>query len=241
MKIEKVIIMLLALSSLTLTGCQKVKTNQQVLISGNCGESWRSIPRGEGVPTAFGNPCFMRVSLPNYPMQGDMKFVANMEGRVRVETVIDYDYSIVDAMLFIQQAKFLGKDTSRTVEPDTDETERTEPSQPAMEQAENAVIDKRIKDVAKEYFVSKNIVDLDQLKAEDELLSLTNKELAPYGVKLNFITLTLDLDAQTRQAVDIASALKIYKSGGLENIAEKAIVARAGASNIHVELKERNK
>jgi hypothetical protein len=56
-------------------------------------------------------------------------------------------------------------------------------------------------------------------------------------VHLNFITLTFDLDEQTRQAIDVSTAMKIYESKGLQEIGKQVISKRAGATKIVVENK----
>jgi hypothetical protein len=70
---------------------------------------------------------------------------------------------------------------------------------------------------------------------ETLLLNESNKVLEPLGVRLNFITLTFDLDDQTRQAIDVSTAMKVYVSKGLEDVGKQVISARAGAAKIVVE------
>ena len=151
-------------------GCHYAKSNQQVLVSDDCGVSWRKIDAGESVPAGTANPCYMRVVIPNFPMQGNAVFVTNLAGKVRVETHIDYDYSINNSLAFIKEAKTLGK---ANVDPD----EAIDPS--TFESAENRVIDKRIRDVAKELFLTQDIIELDQAQLEDALLDSCNKRLEP--------------------------------------------------------------
>ena len=69
------------------------------------------------------------------------------------------------------------------------------------------------------------------------LLHESNKVLEPLGVHLNFITLTFDLDEQTRQAIDVCTAMKIYQSKGLNEAGAKIMEARAGATKITIENK----
>lgn len=107
----------------------------------------------------------------------------------------------------------------------------------AFEGAENMVIDKRIKDIAKGVFINADIVELDQSDMEAHLLNESNKILEPLGVHLNFITLTFDLDEQTRQAIDVTTAMKIYESKGLQEIGKQVIIQRAGATKIIIENK----
>jgi hypothetical protein len=213
---------------LILQACNYSKSNQQVVISDDCGKSWERINAGESVPYGTGNPCFMKVVMPNFPMQGESKFICNLMEKVRANTHIDYDYSIVDPLAFIQQAKYLGKANT-----DADSQDALDGS--AFEGAENMVIDKRIKDVAKSLFIKEDIVELDQSELENTLLEHSNKVLEPLGVRLNFITLTFDLDEQTRQAIDVSTAMKIYQSKGLGDLGKEVMHARAGAPRIIVE------
>jgi hypothetical protein len=215
---------------LIITACSYSKSNQQVLVSSDCGVSWKQINAGESVPKGGLNYCYMKVVIPNFPMQGDMDFVANLMEKVRVKTVIDYDYSITGAIQFIKQAKYLGKANK-----DADDNAALDPS--AFEGAENIVIDKRIKDVAKALFINEDIIEMDQQDLENKLLIASNKVLEPLGVHLNFITLTFDPDEQTRQAIDVSTAMKIYKSKGLEELGKQVISARAGATKVSVENK----
>lgn len=210
-------------------GCYYAKSNQQVVVSKDCGVTWSKINAGESVPRPGVNPCYMKVVIPNFPMQGESRFITNLKDKVRTVTHIDYDYSIIEPLSFIKQAKFLGKANT-----DADDNDAIGSN---FEGAENMVIDKRIKEVAKNLFVDEDIVELDQSDLEDRLLSESNKILEPLGVKLNFITLTFDLDEQTRQAIDVATAMKIYKSKGMENIGSEVMKERAGATKVTVENK----
>jgi hypothetical protein len=162
-------------------------------------------------------------------MQGESKFISNLKDRVRANVHIDYDYSIIAPLEFIKQAKFLGK---ANVSPDDEAALGT-----SFEGAENMVIDKRIKDVAKSVFIDADIVELDQSEMENHLLEASNKVLEPLGVRLNFITLTFDLDEQTRQAIDVSTAMKIYESRGLTELGKQVMIQRAGATKMVVENK----
>lgn len=215
---------------LLITSCNYAKSNQQVLVSTDCGMTWKMINAGDAVPKGTMNPCYMKVVIPNFPMQGDSKFITNLKDRVRASVHIDYDYSIVNPLAFIKQAKYLGKANA-----DADSEGALDPG--AFEGAENMVIDKRIKDIGKAIFLNEDIVELDQADLENALLVEANKILEPLGVHLNFITLTFDLDEQTRQAIDVSTAMKIYESRNLKEVGEKVMVQRAGATKITVENK----
>lgn len=190
--------------------------------------NWSQIPAGDAVPKGAMNPCYMKVVIPNFPMQGDSKFVTNLKDRVRASVHIDYDYSITKPLAFIRQAKYLGKANAHA-----DKNEALSPA--AFEGAENMVIDKRIRDVSKALFLTEDIVELDQAEIENSLLVQSNKVLEPLGVHLNFITLTFELDEQTRQAIDVSTAMKIYESRNLTEVGKQVMIERAGATRIVIE------
>ena len=213
----------------TMQSCNYAKSNQQVVVSDDCGMTWKKINAGDAVPKVGLNACYMKVVIPNYPMQGESKFISNLKDRVRANVHIDYDYSITEPLAFIKQAKYLGKANT--------DADNEDAIGNAFEGAENMVIDKRIKDVAKGVFIDADIVELDQSEMETHLLNESNKVLEPLGVHLNFITLTFDLDEQTRQAIDVSTAMKIYESKGLQDIGKQVMSQRAGATKIVVENK----
>jgi hypothetical protein len=213
-----------------LQGCSYAKSNQQVVVSTDCGMNWAKIKPGDAVPKGIGNPCFMKVVMPNYPMQGDSRFTSNFKDRVRAAVQIDYDYSITDPLAFIRQAKFLGKANR-----DADSKDALDPS--AFEGAENMVIDKRIRDTSKGLLLVEDIVELEQAELENKIFTESNKVLEPLGIHLNFIALTFDLDEQTRQAIDVSTAMKIYESKALTDLGKQVIAAKAGASKLVIESK----
>lgn len=213
-----------------LSGCNYAKSNQQVLVSTDCGMTWEAIEAGDAVPKGTMNPCFMKVVIPNFPMQGESKFIGNLKDRVKVNVEIDYDYSITNGLSFIKEAKSLGK---ANADADSDDALNNT----SFESAENRVIDKRIREVAKGLFLNEDIVDMEQADLEEKLEIESNKLLEKYGVRLNFLTLTFIPDEQTRQAIDVATAMRIYESKGIKEVGEKVIAARAGAPKIVVENK----
>jgi hypothetical protein len=216
--------------ALVATGCNYAKSNQQVLVSDDCGMTWKAIEAGDAVPKGTMNPCYMKVVIPNFPMQGESKFIGNLKDRVKVNVEIDYDYSITNGLAFIKEAKSLGK---ANVDADSEEALNGA----AFESAENRVIDKRIREIAKGLFLNEDIVDMEQADLEEKLEIESNKLLEKYGVRLNFLTLTFIPDEQTRQAIDVATAFRIYESKGIREIGEKVITARAGATKVVVENK----
>ncbi len=227
LKITNAILFFMVFAGAGLQSCNYAKSNQQVVISKDCGMTWEQIEAGDAVPKGGLNACYMKVVIPNFPMQGESVFITNLKDRVRANVNIDYDYSIIKPLNFIAQAKYLGKANT-----DADNAEAVGAN---FETAENMVIDKRIKDVAKNVFIDADIVELDQSEMENKLLAESNKILEPLGVHLNFITLTFDLDEQTRQAIDVTTAMKIYESKGLTDLGKEVMKQRAGATKVEVQ------
>lgn len=204
------------------TGCDYAQANVNTLVTDNCGVGWKLIPAGKSIPKGVGNPCFYKVTIPDYPMQGDSRFKVVFAENVLASLDVSYDYTITDPMRFIQEAKYLGKTNNDQVG-----------SQ--FEAAENTVIDKRIKDAVRGRLAKEDVVTFSPSDFEDLLLPELNKLLQPRGVTVNFLSLVPVYDEQTAQAVDVATAMKIYSSKNLEKLGEQVIANRAGASKIVVE------
>lgn len=95
-------------SMLVVAACDRAPANTKTLVTNNCGSTWTAVKTGERIPSSVG-PCEYKTVLPDYPMQGDTEFQAQFEGNVLVRVKIGYDYEIVDPVLFLGEAKFLGK------------------------------------------------------------------------------------------------------------------------------------
>ncbi len=214
--------LLVALLPAALTSCDYAKANVNTLVTDDCGVNWKLIAAGKSVPKGVGNPCFYKVTIPDYPMQGDSHFKVVFAENVLASLDVSYDYTITNPMSFIQEAKYLGKTNSDDVGTQ-------------FEAAENTVIDKRIKDAVRGRLSREDVVTFSPSDFEDLLLPELNKLLQPRGVTVNFLSLVPVYDEQTAQAVDVATAMKIYTSKNLEKLGEQVIANRAGASRIVVE------
>ena len=71
----------LGVCAVVLSSCNYAKSNQQVVVSDDCGMTWKKIESGDAVPKAGLNVCYMKVVIPNYPMQGESKFISNKSGK----------------------------------------------------------------------------------------------------------------------------------------------------------------
>jgi hypothetical protein len=217
---------LLAVALMTLAACgQRAVTNMQTLVSSDCGRTWRLIPVGSSIPRAY-LACDLRVSIPNYPMQGDAQFKVNFKNRVLVTNSASYEYTITDPMKFITNARYVGRQNSAADGGDNSAT--------AYETAENLLIDRRIREVASALLREEDIVVFDSTVFEDRLLIEVNKVLESRGVVLNSVAFVPVPDVQTRQAIDAGAAIRVYEAIGLGELGRQMMIARAGASTVTV-------
>ena len=217
-----------ALSMLTLQSCDRSQANVRTLISNDCGVTWELIPAGQTIPKRL-TACELKTTIPGAPMTGESHFKTNFANKVKTNIDMDYEYEIVDPVKFITEAPYLAKTNS-----DADEVS-SDPSR--FESAENSIIDKRIKDIARDLLLNIDIVEFDQSEFEDTLQVQVNKALAERGVRINYLSFVPTPSEQTEQAMDVATAMKIYQSKGLEEIGEKVIANKAGATRVEMSVK----
>lgn len=217
---------LMAATALSTAACsQRAVTNMQTLVSSDCGRNWKLISAGNTIPRQM-LACDLRVSIPNYPMQGDAQFKVNFKNRVLVTNSASYEYTITDPLKFIANARYIGRQNSAADGSDNTATQ--------YESAENLLIDRRIREVASTLLREEDIVDFDSTLFEDKLLVDVNKVLEPRGVVLNSIAFVPTPDVQTRQAIDAGAAIRVYEAIGLGDLGRQMMVARAGASTVTV-------
>ncbi len=211
----------------TIQSCDYAQSNVQTLVTDDCGVSWKLIEPGQSVPRGIG-VCHYVVTVPNYPMQGDAKFTCAFKGNVNCKINVYYDYNIVSAKVFIGEAKFLGK--ARTSSETNDDAQTG-----VFEQAENSVIDKRVKNVIGDLLIGEDATDFDQNVFEGKVFDKINETLKQRGVALNFIEIVPEFGEQTTQAIDVATAMKVYETKNLVDVGKDVIRAKAGATKVSVQ------
>ncbi len=215
----------LLIAGIFITSCDYAQNNVQTLITDDCGQTWEFIPPGHSIPKRVG-VCQYKITLPNAPMQGEVIFKGTFREKVRATIDVDYSYNIVDGKKFISVAKQLGK-------PNSDSDDKSN-SAFAFESAENTVIDKVIKTIANDMLEKEDIIEYDESTFEDRLYVAVNKSLENRGIQIEYINFVPVPDEQTKQAIDVATAMKIYKVNGLEDVGKAVIIAKAGASKINI-------
>ncbi len=214
---------LLIVSAITFQSCDRSQANVQTLISNDCGQSWEIVPAGNVIPKRI-TACEIKTTLPSSPMTGQSNFKTSFKNQVLTDIRLDYEYEITDALKFINNAKYLAKTNS-----DGDDVSA---NSSRFESAENTIIDKRVKDISRKLLENIDIVDFDQSDFETALQESVNKQLAERGVKINFISFVPIPSEQTAQAIDVATAMRIYESKGLMEIGKEVMANRAGANKI---------
>ena len=221
-------ILTIALMAMTLTSCDRSQANVQTLISNDCGVSWELIKPGQVIPKRIG-PCDLKTTVPGAPMTGESHFKTTFANKVKANIDMDYEYEVIDPVKFITEAPYLAKTNA---DPDDVSANNSR-----FESAENSIIDKRIKESARELLQDVDIVEFDQSEFEDTLLNVVNKSLENRGVRLNFLSFVPTPSEQTEQAIDVATAMKIYESKGLQEVGKTVIANKAGATKVEMSVK----
>lgn len=225
-KIKQIGILCIALIMLTIQSCSdRAQANVETLVSSDCGKNWKLIEIGQSIPRSM-YACDMRTTLPSAPMTGSSHFETTFKNSVKAAIDLDYEYEIENSLQFITQAPYLAKSNV-----DADDVSG---NNARFESAENAIIDKRIKDNARDLLGNIDIVEFDQSDFEEKLLEKVNAQLKTLGVSLNFLSFVPTPSEQTAQAIDVAQAMKIYDSKGLSDIGKQVMASRAGATKINV-------
>jgi hypothetical protein len=216
-----------AVAALLLVGCaDRVASNVNVLSTTDCGANWTLLDTGTGVPRHTGNRCGYNTAIPNWPMAGDTKFKTQFS-RVLSDVSLSYTYTISNPLAFIEEARYLGK-MGGSLELSA------EGLGDRYEMAENLIIDKKLREITTELTQDKDVVTANPADLEELIFKRVNDVLEKKGVILSDLALVLEVDAQTRLAIDSVTALRVYESAGMADVGKQVIAARAGATQISI-------
>lgn len=229
---RKLPLLLSILLVLLVAACDRAPSNVMVLNTADCGKSWNLIPTGSTIPKNTTNFCGYNITLPDYPMQGGAEFRTQFMNNVLVKVQITYDYQIVDALKYINFAKFLGKMKDSTT--DGGDANADDKGSSKYEAAENVVIDVRLRELVTNSTHTQDIVKFNPSEYEDDLFKRANEVLAERGVRLNSMTFVIMPEDQTRMAIDAATAMAVYESKGMTELGKQLAIARAGATRVEV-------
>jgi hypothetical protein len=222
-------VLAISLTLLTFQSCERSQANVRTLISNDCGVTWELIPAGQTIPKRM-LACELKTTIPGSPMTGESHFKTNFANKVKTNIDMDYEYEIIDPVKFITEAPYLAKTNS--------ESDAVSADNSRFESAENSIIDKRIKDIARELLLTIDIVEFDQSEFEDTLQTKVNKSLSSRGVRINYLSFVPTPSEQTEQAIDVATAMKIYESKGLQEVGRQVIANKAGATRVEMKVVE---
>lgn len=216
---------ILAAATLVLSGCSRAPSNVHALSTSDCGVRWEKLATGTSVPKHTGNPCGYNLAIPNWPMAGDADFKTQFTGQVLTRARLSYTYTITDPLKFIINASYLGK-MGGSLEISADEVGKK------YEMAENIIIDKTLREVTISETQRMEIVNANPADIEDKIFARVSTLLANKGITISDMALVIEPDTQTRLAIDVATAMRVYDNAGVGEVGKQIAIAHAGASHI---------
>lgn len=221
-------IALISIAAVAIVGCSRAPSNVHVISTTDCGVNWERIETGKSISKHTGNICGYNLAIPNWPMAGDAEFKTQFDGKVLTQARLSYTYVISDPLKFIKNAAYLGK-MGGSLEISADNVGAK------YEMAENIIMDKTLREITTEITGSLEVVDANPAEIEDAIFKKVTEVLAEKGVVISDLALILEPDDQTRLAIDVATAMRVYQNAGIKEAGQQIAIARAGASRITVE------
>lgn len=217
----------IALVSITavLVGCARAPSNIHALATEDCGATWKKLDTGSSVPKHTGNVCGYNVAIPNWPMAGDAAFKTQFKGQVLTNARWSYTYQITDPLKYIKNAAYLGK-MGGSLEISADDVGNK------YGMAENILIDKALREVTVSETQVMEIVNANPADIEDKVFSKMKPIMETKGIALTDMALVIEPDQQTRLAIDVATAVRVYENAGIGEIGAQIAVANAGATRV---------
>lgn len=208
-----------------LSACQRAPSNIHALSTEDCGANWTKLSTGSSVPKHTGNVCGYNIAIPNWPMAGDAAFKTQFAGQVLTNARWSYTYTIVDPIRYIKSAAYLGK-MGGSLEIAADDDGKK------YGMAENILIDKALREVTVAETQNMEIVKANPATIEDAVFNKMKPIMDSKGIALTDMALVLEPDAQTRLAIDVATAVQVYENAGIGEVGKAIAVANAGAARI---------
>lgn len=211
--------------AMLLSACARAPSNIHALSTENCGASWTKLNTGSSVPKHTGNVCGYNLAIPNWPMAGEADFKTQFKGQVLTRARWSYTYSITDPIKFISNAAYLGK-MGGSLEISADDVGKR------YEMAENILIDKTLREVTITDTQTMEIVNANPADIEDKVFAKVKNILDAKGITISDMALVIEPDAQTRLAIDVATAVRVYENAGIAEVGKQVAIANAGATRI---------
>lgn len=214
-----------ALIAIALVGCARAPSNVHALSTEDCGAKWTKLSTGDSVPKHTGNPCGYNLAIPNWPMAGDAAFKTQFKGQVLTNARWSYTYTITDPIRYIKNAAYLGK-MGGGLEISADDVGKR------YGMAENILIDKALREVTVTETQTMEIVNANPADIEDKVFAKMRPIMETKGIALTDMALVIEPDAQTRLAIDVATAVRVYENAGIGEVGKQVAIANAGAARI---------
>lgn len=212
-------------AAVLLSACARAPSNIHALSTEDCGARWIKLSTGSSVSKHTGNVCGYNLAIPNWPMAGDADFKTQFAGQVLTRARWSYTYTITDPIKFISNAAYLGK-MGGSLEISAEDIGKR------YEMAENILIDKTLREVTITDTQKIEIVNANPADVEDRVFEKVKTILDAKGITISDMALVIEPDAQTRLAIDVATAVRVYENAGIGEVGKQVAVANAGAARI---------
>ena len=212
-------------SILVLASCKgKINPNEWVVSTATCWNEMTALKPGQPIPRLL-TACDRLVILPATELSAEFKTETKFAKRLAGIVELTYQWRITNPIEFVGSAKSI-------VSSPTSDGHKIDPNK--LEAVENAVVDKLLINLIREYTPSINPSDIDELSIERELQNLSDKQFANRGIEFSNLSVNVNLSPQAEEALDVISALNFYRENGEEELGRRIIEAKAGATNISI-------
>lgn len=217
---------LIVLTSALLSSCMgKVNPNEWVVSTATCWNEMSVLEAGKPIPRLL-TPCDRIVILPATELSAEFKTETKFAKRLAGTVELTYQWRITDPIEFVSSAKSI-------VSSPTGDGNKIDPDN--LEAVENAVVDKMLINLIREYTPTIDPGAINELLIERELQKLSETSFSDRGIKFSNLSVNVNLSAQAEEALDVISALNFYRENGEEDLGREIIKAKAGATNISIQ------
>lgn len=202
----------------------KINPNEWVVSTATCWNEMTVLKAGQPIPRLI-SACDRIVILPATELSAEFKTETKFAKRLAGTIELTYQWRITNPIEFVGSAKSI-------VSSPTSAGHKIDPDK--LESVENAIVDKLLINLIREYTPSIDPSDIDELVIERELQKLSDVSFSNRGIAFSNLSVNVNLSPQAEEALDVISALNFYRENGEEELGRKIIEAKAGATNIHI-------
>ena len=208
---------------LLLFSCKgKINPNEWVVSTSTCWNEMNVLKAGQPIPRLM-TTCDRIVILPATELSAEFKTETKFAKRLAGVVELTYQWRITDPIKFVSSAKSI-------VSSPTMDGYKIDPDK--LESVENAVVDKLLINLIREYTPKIDPSDINELEMERELQTISDSDFVDRGIEFSNLSVNVNLSPQAEEALDVISALNFYRENGEEELGRKIIEAKAGATNI---------